>query len=752
MKALLTILLFLLAFLNYAQEYLSPLRYNTTIKREQQKTGAIHNTFIYAIDTLNLPITDDFSTDKFKKYDADTTDANVSDTTWYRLSIGGVPEPMGTTYMIDTTFTFVYDTVPGKGFDSIILVNKIPFASTIVEVSDIDHYSVVTQNVEVWPAHNYYDSLWTGINPDLILVEQNPDLVQDSSTVYFVATVPEDSAYIWVDTNVYRNNTFAINPVTIGVATFDGINSNGYPYDWSSPSAYGVADVLTSKPINLGTKNGGGTYSAADSIYFSFLYQTKGLGDTPEYQDSLVLEFWSPVFAQWESVWRKGGFPQEDFKIAMIPITDSRYLADGFKFRFKNYGTLTGSLDHWHIDYVILDDFRTHDDTLMNDWAFQYPAPTLIKNYTAMPWPHYETAPYNLMKTTTSVTTYNSLNQPKIILPSGIDLLYKGTLVDNIPYVNTAGNVSGLSSFDMDYTIPSTFFFDTILADTCAVFDLEYTLNTNTTPERLKVNDTLRAQQVFESYYAYDDGTAEAAYGLVSNGAELAYKFTLPNGIQDTLRAVKMYFVSSVNDVSSDLFFLQVWDDNGGQPGNLIYTTDDAYTPVTYTPHYDIGNNVFYEYVLPQKLVVSGTYYVGWKQSSANRLNIGFDKNILNQSKIFYNVGSGWSNTSYQGSLMIRPVFTSKKDYLVHVIENERINTVKVYPNPSNGILNIETEFNIDNGSFSLFDITGREIINQKLNHNLTVVNTEFLEKGNYILVIKDDEGSIVAKSKVIIW
>ncbi len=738
--------------MSFAQEYLSPLRYNTAIKKEKEKTGAIHNTFIYSIDTLNLPIIDDFSTDKFKKYDADTTDINVSDTTWHRLNIGGVPEPMGTAYMTDTTFTFVYDTVPGKGFDSIILVNKIPFTSTIVEVSDIDHYSVITQNVEVWPAHNYYDSLWTGVNPDLILTEQNPDLVQDSSTVYFVASLPEDSAYIWTDANAYRNNTFAINPITIGVATFDGINQNGYPYDWSSPSAYGVADVLTSKPINLGTKNGGGTYSAADSIYFSFLYQTKGVGEVPEYQDSLVLEFWSPVFAQWESVWHKGGFPQEDFKIAMIPITDSRYLADGFKFRFKNYGTLTGSLDHWHIDYVILDDFRTHDDTLMNDWAFQLPAPSLIKNYTSMPWPHYETAPYNLMKTTTSVTTYNSLNQPKIILPSGIDLFYKGTLVDNIPYVNSAGNVSGLSSFDMDYNISSTFFFDTILADTCAVFDLEYTLNTNTTPERLKVNDTLRAKQVFENYYAYDDGTAEAAYGLVSNGAELAYKFTLPNGIQDTLRAVKMYFVSSVNDVSSNLFFLQVWDDNGGQPGNLIYTTDDDYTPVTYTPHYDIGNNVFYEYILPQKLVISGTYYVGWKQSSADRLNIGFDKNILNQSKIFYNVGSGWSNTSYQGSLMIRPVFTSKKDYLVNVIEHKTVNSVKVYPNPTNGILNIETEFGINNGSFSLFDITGREMINKKLNRNLTVVNTESLEKGNYILMIKDDFGNVVAQSKVMVW
>ena len=82
-------------------------------------------------------------------------------------------------------------------------------------------------------------------------------------------------------------------------------------------------------------------------------------------------------------------------------------------------------------------------------------------------------------------------------------------------------------------------------------------------------------------------------------------------------------------------FFIQIWDDIGGQPGNLIYTTDDINLPITYIPEYNIGVNGFYEYVLPEKVSVSGTYYIGLKQSSANRLNIGFDKNINNNDKIF---------------------------------------------------------------------------------------------------------------------
>jgi hypothetical protein len=747
--------LLLFSLVGLGQEVLSALRYNTVLTgSDKLKTGSIHNNFIYAIDTLSLPIIDDFSKDKFTSYDADTLGSNVSDTTWYRLSTGGVPEPLSASYMTDTTFTYVYDTVPGRGFDSIILVSKTAFPSSTVDVSDIDNYPILTQNTEVWPSKNHYDSLWTGTNPDLILFEQDPDLFQDSSTVYFVASLPDDSTKIWVDNFVYRNNDFPINPLTIGVATFDGLNENGYPYDWSSPSAQGVADFLTSKPINLGTKSGGGNYSAADSIYMSFAFQTTGLGETPELEDSLVLEFWSPVFAEWKSVWNSPGVPQSDFEVVMIPVTASRYLQDGFKFRFKNYGTLTGSLDHWHVDYVILDDFRTVDDDFMNDWAFQFPAPSLLENYTSMPWEHYRTDPYGLLKSSVLVETFNSLNQAKIIQPSSLDLLYESVLVDNVPYVNSAGNVSAFSNFDMSYTLPASFYFDTTLvhADTCLTFNLQYSLSTNTTPERLSENDTITVDQIFHDYYAYDDGTAEAAYGLVTTGAELAYKFALPNGVTDTLKAIDIHFVSSVNDVSDNLFFLQVWDDNGGQPGNLIYSTDDPNLPVTYKPYYDLGNNAFYEYVLPNEIEISGTYYVGWRQSASNRLNIGFDKNINQQSKIFYNLGTSWSNTSFEGSLMMRPVFKSSHDCFLSIEEKAALTKVetKLYPNPSSSNFTLELASDIE-GSVEIYDLSGRQLFSELIWGSKTIINTSSFSEGNYICIVRAENGAVLSQDKVVV-
>ena len=63
---------------------------------------------------------------------------------------------------------------------------------------------------------------------------------------------------------------------------------------------------------------------------------------------------------------------------------------------------------------------------------------------------------------------------------------------------------------------------------------------------------------LFQNYYSYDDGSAEAAYGLVGSGAELAYRFTILEGIgTDTLKSVKIHFTPSVYDASNDPFFIQ---------------------------------------------------------------------------------------------------------------------------------------------------------------------------------------------------
>ena len=49
--------------------------------------------------------------------------------------------------------------------------------------------------------------------------------------MYFVVESIEDADVFWQDRYVYLNDTYPIQPHSIGVATFDGIDQVGYPYD-----------------------------------------------------------------------------------------------------------------------------------------------------------------------------------------------------------------------------------------------------------------------------------------------------------------------------------------------------------------------------------------------------------------------------------------------------------------------------------------------------------------------------------------
>ena len=64
-------------------------------------------------------------------------------------------------------------------------------------------------------------------------------------------------------------------------------------------------------------------------------------------------------------------------------------------------------------------------------------------------------------------------------------------------------------------------------------------------------------------------------------------------------------------------------------------------------------------------------------------------------------------------------------------------NTAKVYPNPTNGMLTIDTE---ESGLAEIYNMAGQMILNQKI-EGLTVLNLSELEKGTYLLVVTDNDG-----------
>ena len=161
----------------------------------------------------------------------------------------------------------------------------------------------------------------------------------DTLTLPFIDDFSKRGIYpfdsLWLDSNVFINSNYGDLPITIGVATFDGLNKNGYPYN-PSASQDSVADLLTSRPIDLAVLTGD------TSVWLSFFYQPQGLGDVPETKDSLVLQL-RDTGGVWNNVWALKGNSDTAFKRANIHLLDNKYFYKGFQFRFYNIATVNGN-------------------------------------------------------------------------------------------------------------------------------------------------------------------------------------------------------------------------------------------------------------------------------------------------------------------------------------------------------------------------------------------------------------------------
>lgn len=717
-------------------EAITPLTGNFELQQQHAQQRSFPDIFVYEIDTIALPFLDDFSGDFFKRYDAQPGDPGVTSQEFFHLmdASGSTALHDSVKYMQSPTYYITYDSIAGA-----LVQTQTPLDSIEITINDLTAYPITGVQDYVYPRYYILDTLWQASSPDTIYIG-SPQLVQDSVMVYFVDASGDNS--LWQDRFAYRNNRYPIAPPTIGVATLDGLDENGYPYDFINTTLTGTCDHLTSKPINLDLKPSMLPYTAADSIYLSFFYQQTGRGNQPEAGDSLYLEFWSPGAGAWYPQWSTpGALAQNEFRQVMIPITLNIFFENGFKFRFRNRGNLSGSLDHWHIDYVYLNMNRNINDTIRPDVAFQYDLVSILKSYSQMPWTHYLWDPAGAMADTFSVYQRNNDNVAKIVVAQNMEIRHLGVLqgtisAPNIPSVLAMSDFSSL--YDAD---ASGFVFDTTLADSCAVvFDIAASFNPGS---NYQPNDTLYFQQVFGDQYAYDDGTAEAAYGPQGAGAFLAYKFSIPQ--TDTLRSIRIHFEPSVNNASNHPFFLYVWDATGPGtvPGNVL-----SQNTTFHFPEYVSEHNGFFEYALDNPVALSGTFFVGWKQLDADKLNIGFDFNTNSQSNIYYKTASSWIQTGFQGSLMMRPVFdrcigdvTSVDD----VFGAEAL--FELYPNPGTGVFHIRGFGG--NYTLKVYDLSGR-IVQTLAGQASMQIDLSLCENGIYLVELLGDDGSRGVKKIVL--
>src|SRR5690606_14541088 len=142
----------------------------------------------------------------------------------------------------------------------------------------------------------------------------------------------------------------------------------------------------------------------------------------------------------------------------------------------------------------------------------------------------------------------------------------------------------------------------------------------------IRSNDTVYSIATLDNYYAYDDGTAEAGYGVnpqqTPEGyfAYIALEFDQP--IVDTIGGIQIYFLPQNVDVRSQRFSLMVWEaSTSGGPGDLIFKKEDSYNPI-YT-----DDNGFLTLWFDSLVAVGQRYYVGIETVGRNSINIGYDLN-----------------------------------------------------------------------------------------------------------------------------
>ena len=552
--------------------------------------------------------------------------------------------------------------------------------------------------------------------------------------------------------SVWVNEGMGINPPSINVATFDGLDSLGKPYNVNDVLAKGFADKLVSAPIRMDL------VSAADRtrIFISFFYEFLGNGEPPDIGDLLSLSFKNSSGA-WEVVWSKendGTLLKDNFEQLIIPITADRFFHDNFQFRIQNFARLSGPYDTWHVDYIYLNNGKLQVDPirpLFPDRTITSKLTSPFASYWSMPIKHFfSNTAANLLKPSVGITnlrqdqvagngqpvSYNSSARISVIktdevpsitsFPLDVNLNIGSELVfkqQRVVTLNTMPDPTLLDSSADSINMKLSIFFDTgdnkVKTPTEGDYDFDVF-----NPIEFRTNDSISASYVLSNFYAYDDGGAEYGAGLNQPGAQLAYQFDMKTDQPDTIVAVDIYF-PRFGDESNQVIEFQILRALTNSASDIIYKQSFPIQRNTQNKFWRIP-------LIDLPAGVKEKFYIGWKQNSSAVIAVGLDKNTDSGNKIFANINGTWEpNLTLKGSLMIRPVFGKGNGSGEVTGVEETISETSIYPNPSQGVFFISTV--VDHAE--LIDLTGRKIlIKSEMVNNQTQITILHPETGIYLL------------------
>ncbi len=566
----------------------------------------------------------------------------------------------------------------------------------------------------------------------------------------FTSTLMYPDSSHWQDNDVYVNRDFGIHPPSYGVATFDYLDPRGKPYASIEGESLDYGDTLTSQFINLKTDVFNNPYSVSDSIYLSFYYQAKGLGDFVTENDSLKLLF-KDSSGNWKHIWGVRGDGLTEFIQVMISIDQTKYLHETFQLQFVNLTHRWGNNNHWHVDHVYIDQNRRQAEDYQLDNTIAGKPTSLLKHYFSMPYDHFladQTEASDSFYFEVANLSPDNVNAQVRYQESQAGTFFVNTTFD-LNFVNTPKRgyverkVKGydLSKFDdtvYPIRIKREFFLKGESVNDIPIF---------------QKNDAIEVEHVFTRHYAYDDGTPESGFGfndLRTGDGRIVLAFDMKKA--DTLRAVDFMLTYNTQDVGRQRFVFQIYKDiafNGGEDEVVFeraFVGQDIYDGIDNRGFYTIGLDTPIE--LP-----AGQFYVGWSQERNFNLTVGFDKNNGHirskeaNKNIYFNVGACWiqnSSNALVGAPMIRPIVGGADPWTAGVTAANKRKTLHVYPNPTEGVLYVDTEFK----SYQVTDLRG-VLVSSAQGTGSTQIDISGLKTGIYFLSLIDKQNGVL-NAKVI--
>jgi Secretion system C-terminal sorting domain len=572
---------------------------------------------------------------------------------------------------------------------------------------------------------------------------------------------PADS--LWADGNsVWVNDGLGINPPSIRVATFDGTDATGAPYNVNDVLAKGYADKLESQVIRIDQVDA----SLRPFVYISFFYQMKGRGEVPDQGDLLILQFRNSD-DKWETVWsaeNDGSLDPTTFYQVVLPITGENFYHDAFQFRFQNFARLSGPYDTWHVDYVFISNgINSNDPPAFPDRTIVTPMTSLFGDFFSVPYKHF------------IASNGSILRQPKLLLtnqrgdqiirpnePAGQPVSFNSSVsmetfkqasstasFIKLDSARSAGDalvyktfhevslnkIPGFSQFDQEAdSIQMNLFLKFNTADNEVKTDSTGDYRPEVyAPVDFRSNDTLSTSYSLSSFYAYDDGSAEYGAALNQPGAMIAYEYNLVGVPFDSVAALDLYF-PRFGDESSHVIELRIWSALTDNPEDLIYREVVTLQRST--------QNLFWRKKLTESKRVPSRFYIGWKQSTASVIAVGLDKNTNSGGRMFYNTIGTWvQNQQVSGSLMLRPVFGKGRKGVE--TGSEREIQFATFPNPTNGTFS----FTGHASQINIYDVTGRPVGFEELKlADQTQVTLQGAKSGLYILRVEQNGATKTSK------